>query len=239
MSDQTGALPRHIAFIMDGNGRWAKARGLPRLEGHRKGVDALHRTVDAAIEMGIEYLSFYAFSTENWQRPADEVAGLMALLRAFVTKELEKLKKAGVRLRFLGDQSPDGKLGDELCGLLTKAEEETSQGDKITVCICLNYGSRAEIVHAVKALVQSAADVDSLSEDSISSYLYTKDIPDPDLCIRTSGEQRLSNFMMWQLAYAELMFLPVAWPDFDAAHLRAAVGDFMGRERRYGKVLSA
>jgi undecaprenyl diphosphate synthase len=239
MSNPQGALPRHVAFIMDGNGRWAKARGLPRLEGHRKGVEALHTVVEAAIARGIPYVSFYAFSTENWNRPQDEVSGLMGLLKTFATKEVDKLKKAGVRVLFLGDRSPDGRLSADVCALLDATERATAQGDKITACICLNYGARAELVHAVRALVGTGIDIDKINEENISKYLYTKDIPDPDLCVRTSGEQRLSNFLLWQLAYAELMFVPQHWPDFGAAELDAVLTAYTQRERRYGKVPAA
>jgi len=239
MSNSKGALPQHVAFIMDGNGRWAQARGLPRLEGHRKGVDAIHRTVDAAIELGIPFVSFYAFSTENWKRPEDEVAGLMHLLKTFVTRELARLQKAGVRLRFIGDRSAHSKLGPELLKLLDAAESATVGNDKITVCICLNYGARAEILHAVKQLIIKDIASEAIDEDVFASCLYTKDIPDPDLCIRTSGEQRLSNFLLWQLAYAELIFTPVAWPDFGKDALQDAIDAYTHRERRFGEVLSA
>jgi undecaprenyl diphosphate synthase len=213
-------LPRHVAVIMDGNGRWATARGLPRFEGHRRGVEALRRTVRAAGDLGIDVLTVYAFSSENWKRPKSEIAELMGLLKLFVRKDLAELHRNNVRVRSIGERDS---LAPDLRGL-----------------IAFNYGARDELVRATKALAHAVAAgrlaPGDISEALISEALDAPDIPDPDLVIRTSGEQRLSNFLMWQSAYSELVFLPVLWPDFDRTHLEQALQAYAGRERRFGAV---
>lgn len=228
-------MPRHVAVIMDGNGRWAARRGLPRIEGHRRGVDALRRAVRAAIELGVGYLTVYSFSVENWSRPKEEVQGLMGLLHRFIHNDLAELNANNVRVRVIGARA--GLSGDVL-GLLRQAEEITRSNTGLTLVVAFNYGARQEIVSAARALAEavaagelSPAEVDA---DAIAARLYTSDIPDPDLIIRTSGEQRLSNFLLWQSAYAEFVFLPIHWPEFDKAALEAAIAEFAHRDRRFG-----
>jgi len=228
-------VPRHVAVIMDGNGRWAARRGLPRIEGHRRGVEALRRAVRAAIELGVGYLTVYSFSVENWSRPKEEVQGLMVLLHRFIHNDLAELNANNVRVRVIGARA--GLPGDVL-GLLRQAEEVTRSNTGLTLVVAFNYGSRQEIVSAARALAEavaagelSPAEVDA---DAIAARLYTADIPDPDLIIRTSGEQRLSNFLLWQSAYAEFVFLPIHWPDFDKAALEGAIAEFAHRDRRFG-----
>ena len=230
-------LPRHVGIIMDGNGRWASARSLPRLEGHRRGVEAVRRTVRAALELGISYLTLYAFSSENWSRPPQEVLDLMGLLKRYIRKDLADLHKQTVRVRVIG--SRDG-LSVDLCSLLDEAQDLTAHNTGLTLVIAFNYGGRQEIAQAAKILalraVKGEIDADSIDPAAISAALYTADLPDPDLIIRTSGEQRLSNFLMWQAAYAELVFLPIHWPDFDHAALEGAIAQYGARERRFGGV---
>lgn len=232
--------PTHIAFIMDGNGRWAKARGLPRLEGHRRGVETLRGLLTALAERGIPHATFYAFSTENWRRSADEVDGLMNLFRWFLKAELKKLADGGIRLRFLGDRRPGGRLPDDILALMADSEAATAANTRLNVNICLNYGGRAEILAAAQALAEKAKagalNPATLTEDDVSAHLTTAGLPDPDLCIRTSGEQRTSNFLPWQLAYAELMFVDTAWPDFTPEKLDEALAAFARRDRRFGGV---
>lgn len=233
-------IPQHIAFIMDGNGRWAQQRGLPRLSGHQKGVDALSEVIKACGDLGVKYATFYAFSSENWQRPQDEVSGLMGLFRKYFDTQIDKLHKEGIRIHFIGNRSADGGLPEDIRARMDKAEALTADNDRLHVCICLNYGGRQELTYAAKALAEKVAsgeiEADKINEDMLASHLFTKDIPDPDLCIRTSGEQRLSNFLPWQLAYAEFAFTPCYWPDFSADELRKIVADFGNRERRFGGV---
>jgi undecaprenyl diphosphate synthase len=224
----TSAVPRHVAIIMDGNGRWAKARHLPRLAGHRQGAEAVRKTLRAAAEMGIEVLTLYAFSSENWRRPADEVNDLMGLLRHYLRAELDELHKQGVRLQLIGDWRA---LSPDLVAMLEGAMERTRGNTRLTLVVALNYGARAELASAARRL---AAAGDAIDEDSIGRALDTASLPDLDLLIRTSGEVRLSNFLLWQAAYAELLFTPVLWPDFDGAELAAACTEFAARERRYG-----
>jgi undecaprenyl diphosphate synthase len=230
-------LPRHVAIIMDGNGRWATARGLPRFEGHRRGVEALRRTVRAAGDMGVEVLTVYAFSSENWKRPKSEIAELMGLLKLFVRKDLAELHRNNVRVRSIGERDS---LAPDLRGLIEEAESLTRNNTSLTLVIAFNYGARDEMVRATKALAQAVAEgrlaPGDISEAVISEALDAPDLPDPDLVIRTSGEQRLSNFLMWQSAYSELVFLPVLWPDFDRTHLEQALQAYAGRERRFGAV---
>ncbi len=229
--------PRHIAIIMDGNGRWAKARGLPRIAGHRRGVEAVRRTIKAAIADGIRYLTLYGFSSENWNRPASEVRDLMDLLRHYLHSEITELHEQGVRLRFIGDRP---RLPADIIAQIDHAERRTAGNTVFTLVIALSYGSRDEILAAARRMAARAAqgdlDPDAIGQEEFSRHLLTGDIPDPDLVIRTSGEQRLSNFLLWQSAYAELVFTKCLWPDFDAETLRAAVSEYCQRERRFGAV---
>ncbi len=227
--------PTHVAIIMDGNGRWASARGLPRSLGHRKGADAVREVVKGCREMGIGYLTLYAFSSENWKRPASEVLDLMDLLRLYIRREIDELDRNGVRIRIIGDRS---RLAADIVDLVERAETRTAANRGLTLVIALNYGSQNEIVAACRKLAAEAAagrlDPAAIDADLFARHLETADIPDPDLVIRTSGEQRLSNFLLWQSAYAELAFIDTLWPDFDRHHLARAVADFQRRERRYG-----
>ncbi len=228
-------VPRHVAIIMDGNGRWAAKHGLPRLEGHRRGVEALRRTVRAAIELGIGYLTIYSFSSENWRRPAQEVGDLFSLLRLFVRRDLADLNARAVKVRFVGSRKG---LPSDIAGLLDEAENLTGANGGLTLVVAFNYGARQEILAAARAIANAALDgrLDprDLDEERFESFLDTTGIPDPDLLIRTSGEQRLSNFLLWQSAYAELVFMPILWPDFDRAALEAALKEFRSRDRRFG-----
>jgi undecaprenyl diphosphate synthase len=225
----------HVAIIMDGNGRWAAARGLPRAEGHRRGVETLRQTVRDAADLGIRYLTLYSFSSENWSRPPREVAELMGLLKRFVRNDLAELHRNGVRVRIIGER--DG-LAPDIAALLEEAEALTRANTSMTVVVAFNYGARNEIARAARALAERALAgeiaLDDIDDRAISCELDTSGIPDPDLIIRTSGEQRLSNFLLWQAAYAELVFVPVHWPDFDRRALEAAIAEFRGRERRFG-----
>jgi undecaprenyl diphosphate synthase len=229
--------PNHVAIIMDGNGRWAKARGLPRVAGHRRGADAVRRVVRSAGELGIPVLTLFAFSTENWTRPADEVNDLMGLLRHYLRNELDELRKNGARLRVIGDREG---LASDIVRDISDAENMTRGNSRIDVNICINYGARAEILQAIRSLARQVAagelSADSIDEDCFESELLTSGVPDPDLLIRTSGEQRISNFMLWQCAYAELVFVDTLWPDFGKEHLEQAIAEFRRRERRYGGV---
>ncbi len=227
--------PAHVAIIMDGNGRWAKARGLPRLPGHRAGVEALRKTVRAAPGLGISYLTVYAFSSENWSRPKSEVSDLMGLLKLFIRRDLAELHQNGVRVRIIGDKAG---LQPDIRDLLDEAEQLTLHNRSLTLVIAFNYGGRDEIVRAARKLAAAVAsgeiDSDAITAERFAGALDTADIPDPELVIRTSGELRLSNFLLWQAAYAELVFLPCYWPDFSREHLADALRDFVGRERRFG-----
>jgi undecaprenyl diphosphate synthase len=228
-------LPRHIAIIMDGNGRWAQARGLPRIAGHRRGAEALRRTLIAASELGIPYLTLFGFSSENWKRPFDEVDDLMGLLRHYLRGEIAELHRNGVRLRVIGEI---GRLSADLVTLIANAEALTRDNRAINLTIALSYGGRAEIVAAARAIALKVAEgslsLEAVDEDLIAGHLFTADLPDPDLLIRTSGEQRISNFLLWQCAYAELVFTKTLWPDFGRSDLEGAIADYCGRERRYG-----
>ncbi len=229
--------PRHIAIIMDGNGRWATARGLPRTAGHRRGVETVRETVRAAGELGVEYLTLFGFSTENWKRPADEVSFLMSLLRHYLRAELDTLVKEGARLRVVGDR--DG-LAADIVDMIRVAEERTRANTRIHVSIALNYGGRADIVQAARQLAEAAArgrlDPDAVTEQLLEQHLLTRELPEPDLLIRTGGEQRISNFLLWQSAYTELVFCDALWPDFSKADLAGAIAEFRRRERRYGAI---
>ncbi len=229
--------PVHVAIIMDGNGRWATSRGLPRTAGHRQGAEAVRRTVRGAAELGIRYLTLFGFSSENWKRPITEVTDLMGLLRLYLRNEIAELSRNGARLRVIGER---GALARDIVDLIEHAERVTAGNTRIDLNIALNYGSRDEIVRAARALAARAARGElapnAIDEAMFAGALMTAGIPDPDLLIRTSGEQRLSNFLLWQSAYAELMFVDVLWPDFGKAHLEAAIAEFAKRERRYGAV---
>jgi len=224
-------LPRSVAIILDGNSRWAAARGLPTAEGHRAGTRALRRTVEAAIELGIGSLTVYAFSTENWLRPEDEVEDLMEIFGETIERELPDLAAQGVRTRFIGrrDRAPDW-----LQQAMAHLERETADKERLHLWISFDYGGRAEIVEAVRRLLANGALAEGLDEEAFSRYLYAPELPDPDLLIRTSGELRISNFLLWQLAYAELIFVDTLWPDFGEEHLREALDAYAGRRRRFG-----
>ncbi len=227
--------PTHVAIIMDGNGRWAKARGLPRIAGHQQGAEVVRETVTHCREIGIAYLTLYAFSSENWKRPMSEIDELMGLLRLYLRRELRKLCEASVRMRFIGERA---RLPNDIIALVDEAERTTRENRALTLVIALNYGGRAEIVEAARRLAENARAgriaPEAIDEDAFAAQLSTAGIPDPDLLIRTSGEQRLSNFLLWQTAYTELVFTPVMWPEFTRAHLDAAIDEFHRRERRYG-----
>ena len=228
-------MPRHVAIIMDGNGRWAKARHLPRIAGHKQGIEAVRRTVRAAGDLGIEALTLYAFSSENWRRPAAEVADLMGLLRHFIKAELAELERNGVRIRVIGDYR---KLEPDLVAMLDDAMARTASNSRLTLAIALNYGSQDELLRVARRLMREARageiDPDALDDSAIESRLDTAGLPRLDLLIRTSGEQRLSNFLLWQAAYAELVFVDTLWPDFGHKQLAVACEAFGRRERRYG-----
>ena len=229
------AVPRHIAIIMDGNGRWAKARGLPRVAGHRQGAEAARKVLRAAGEAGVECLTLYAFSSENWRRPEAEVNDLMGLLRFYIGAELNALHREGIRLKILGDYRA---FPSDVANLVDGAVSKTAANQRMTLEIALNYGSRAELAAAAQDLAGCAV-AGEISPSDIDEYLidrslYTSELPPLDLLIRTSGEVRLSNFLLWQAAYAELLFVDTLWPDFDGDSLRAAIARFAGRERRYG-----
>jgi len=229
------ALPRHVAIIMDGNGRWAKARGLPRIAGHRSGAEAARRTVAAAAELGIPYLTLFGFSSENWKRPSSEIHDLMALLRHYLRGEIAELHRNGVRLKVIGQTA---RFAPDIVSMIERAEAATRENPRITLTIALSYGGRAEIIAAVRTIAEQVAcgrlAPEAVDENCIAQHLFTADIPDPDLLIRTSGEQRISNFLLWQCAYSELVFTKTLWPDFSKRDLEQAIDDFCGRERRYG-----
>ena len=232
--------PAHVAIIMDGNGRWAKSRGLPRFEGHRRGVEAVRRAVRSAIEHDVRYLTIYSFSSENWRRPPDEVAMLMGLLKRFIRKDLAELHKHAVRVRVIGEREG---LPPDIRALLEEAEALTRENGGLTLIVAFNYGARHEIVTAARRLARDVRDgrldPEAICEEEFAARLETSDIPDPDLIIRTSGELRLSNFLLWQAAYAELVFLPILWPDFDDGAFVAALEQYAARERRFGAVVEA
>ncbi|WP_134499594.1 isoprenyl transferase [Microvirga pakistanensis] len=228
-------LPTHVAIIMDGNGRWAAQRGLPRFEGHRKGIEAIRRAVRTATELGIRYLTVYSFSAENWRRPEEEVSFLMGLLKRFVRHDLAELHSNNVRVRIIGEREG---LPSDIRLLLDEAEQLTRTNTGLTLLIAFNYGGRQEIASAVRALARKVKegllDPEAIDMDTVSMALDTRDVPDPDLVIRTSGEQRVSNFLTWQTAYSEFVFLPVFWPDFDEASFKAALDEYRRRDRRFG-----
>jgi len=228
-------VPRHVAIIMDGNGRWAKQRGLPRVAGHKAGAEAVRRAMQSAVDHGVEVLTLYAFSSENWRRSAEEIADLTGLMRFYLERELATLDKEGVRLKLIGDYSA---FGPDLVSRLERAVEHTANNERLTLVVALNYGSRSEIAAAARALAVKAAardiDAGSIDEAAVERELQTHGLPELDLLIRTSGEVRLSNFLLWQAAYAELLFLETLWPDFDEQAFAAALEHFAARERRFG-----
>jgi len=230
-----GEAPRHVAIIMDGNGRWAAKRGLPRVAGHRAGAEAVRKTLKAAVKHGVEVLTLYAFSSENWRRSEEEVSDLKGLLGYYLERELEELDREGVRLRLIGDHKA---FGPQLVERLDRAVEKTAHNDRLTLVVALNYGSRSEIASAARRLAEQAAagelEPAEIDEDRLGAELMTRDWPELDLLIRTSGEKRLSNFLLWQAAYAELVFTDTLWPDFDEAALQAALDEYAGRQRRFG-----
>jgi len=229
--------PLHVGIIMDGNGRWAKARGLPRLEGHRRGVEAARQAVRSAIDLGLRYLTIYSFSSENWSRPPEEVSDLMGLLKRFIRDDLADLHRNNVRVKVIGARD---NLAADVAGLLVEAEKLTQDNTGLTLVVAFNYGARQEIAEAARRLVSDALAgkiaLSLIDEAALSARLDTAGIPDPDLVIRTSGEQRLSNFLLWQAAYAELVFLPIHWPDFDRQAFELALAQYAARERRFGGV---
>jgi undecaprenyl diphosphate synthase len=227
-------IPAHVAIIMDGNGRWAKKRGLPRLAGHRAGTENLREIIKACVEFGVKYLTIYAFSTENWGRPADEVEGLMHILEDVIDQELEELHQQGVQLVHIGQLE---RLDPSLRNKVKKSIELTKDNHRLTVCIAWNYGGRDEIVCAIKRIIEDGLKPEQICDDLVSDYLFTAGIPDPDLIIRTSGEMRISNFLIWQSAYSEWYVTPILWPDFNRDEFRKALIDFGQRERRYGLVI--
>ncbi|WGF89470.1 polyprenyl diphosphate synthase [Marinivivus vitaminiproducens] len=232
---ETLAPPRHIAIIMDGNRRWARKHGMPGIAGHRRGAEAVRRAVQGCLDAGVEYLTLFAFSSENWKRPWMEVAELMNLLRFYLRREIDELHKGGIRVRFLGERSH---LDHDIAQLMRSIEDKTRGNSRLVLTIALNYGSRREIALAARRLAEKVhrgeVELAAIDETSFDRELSGNDLPDPDLLIRTSGEQRLSNFLLWQLAYTELVFLPVLWPEFSEAHLLEAVAEYGRRERRYG-----
>lgn len=234
-SAEPAAPPLHIAIIMDGNRRWARSRGMPPIYGHRQGAEAVRRTVKFCANEGIRYLTLFAFSSENWRRPAGEVGELMNLLRYYLRSEIEELAKNGVELRVIGDRMS---LAPDIRSLIDEGEGRTRGNQRVTLLMALNYGSRREIAEAARRMAEAAVagklDPVTIDESMFDGWLATAGIPDPDLLIRTSGEQRISNFLLWQLAYTELVFVPQAWPEFGEAHLKQAIVEYQRRERRYG-----
>ncbi len=236
-SDQVGEMPRHIAVIMDGNGRWARARSLPRVAGHRKGAEAVKRTLEAAIDFGIPYVTLFGFSSENWNRPQAEVGDLMGLLRRYLQSETAEMHRRNIRIRVIGDRT---RFSPDIVGLIEAAEDMTSENTGLNLTAALSYGGRAEIVRAARELAVKASkgeiDPEGIDEDAFAQHLWTHELPDPDLLIRTSKEQRISNFLLWQCAYTEFVFPDVLWPDFGREHLEQAVAEYKTRERRFGAV---
>lgn len=233
----SSVAPLHVAIIMDGNGRWAKARGLPRVAGHKKGADAVRAVVEAAPGLGVTHLTLFAFSSENWRRPDEEVSALMGLLRLYIRSELGRLAEHGVRLSFIGDRT---RLDPDLVDLMVDAEQKTLKNQGLHLVIAVNYGGRADIVQAARAFSGLVAaglrSADSLTEDDLGGFLFTAGLPDPDVVIRTSGEQRVSNFLLWQCAYSEFVFTDALWPDFTPQELERCLSQFQTRERRFGAV---
>ena len=238
--DITGTMPSHVAIIMDGNGRWATARGWPRLVGHRRGAEGVRKIVEAAPGLGIRYLTLYAFSTENWKRSTEEVIGLMTIFARYIQSEAERLSREGVRLRFIGGRE---RLDKKLQKLMAGIEERTKDNDRLHLTVAINYGGRDELARAAQRIATAVAEgrlkPEDVTEDTVGDYLDTFDIPDPDLVIRTSGETRISNYLLWQSAYAEYEFTDTLWPDFTPEELGTILDRFSDRERRYGGALTA
>ena len=233
--DRTLPPPVHVAIIMDGNGRWAQARGLPRIAGHRQGAEAVRETINNAVDLGISYLTLYGFSVENWKRPRNEISDLMGLLRLYLRNQVEELNQHGVRIRFIGQRD---RLAPDIVELIKDAEARTGANTTLELIVAMSYGARQEITAAASALARKAVageiDPECIDEELLARHLETDGIPDPDLVIRTSGEKRVSNFLLWQLAYAELVFIDTLWPEFSRADLEEAIHEFHRRERRYG-----
>jgi undecaprenyl diphosphate synthase len=232
-----GAIPRHVAIIMDGNGRWARERMLPRPLGHRSGMKSVREVVEGAIEVGLEHLSLFAFSQENWQRPAPEVTALMSLLEEYIARETDELDEQGVCVRVLGDLE---RLTPAAAAAVERVTSQTAANQRLVLNLFISYGGRAELLRAAKLLATDIAEgrlaESAVTEEAFRARLYTADVPDPDLLIRTSGEQRISNFLLWQVAYTELYISPVLWPDFSRRELYEAIADFQSRDRRFGRV---
>lgn len=235
MPSDSSSVPQHVAIIMDGNGRWATGRGWPRLVGHRKGAERVKQIVRCAPDLGIKWLTIYAFSTENWKRSTEEVLGLMGLFSRYIEREADRLSAEGVRMRFIGDRS---RLDERLQKLMAGIETRTANNTRLNLTVAINYGGRDEIIRAGRKIAQAVAegrlDPDNVTESTVSGVLDTANIPDPDLVIRTSGETRVSNFLLWQAAYAEYEFTPTLWPDFSPAELASILARFGGRDRRFG-----
>lgn len=233
MTPMDEKTPTHIAIIMDGNGRWAAARGLPRLEGHRAGTENLRQIIRACVEFGVKYLTLYAFSTENWGRPKEEVNGLLTILESVIDRELKELKEEGVRIVHVGRlEAMPKKVREKVCHSM----DVTHTNDKLILNIAWNYGGRDEILFAIQQIIKSGIAPEAVTEDVITQHLFTNGCPDPDLIIRTSGEMRVSNFLIWQSAYSEWYFTPILWPDFNKEELKKAIEDFSHRKRRFGKL---
>ena len=234
-NDSLPPPPVHVGIIMDGNGRWAQARGMPRIAGHRKGAESVRVAISTAVDLGVEYLTLYGFSIENWKRPPAEVSALMGLLRLYLRKEMEELNDQGVRMRFIGERD---RLAPDIVALIEEAEERTKLNSTLNLVVALSYGARQEITAATRDLARMAVageiDISEIDEAMLAGHLTTAGIPDPDMVIRTSGEKRVSNFLLWQLAYAELVFIDTLWPDFSRQDLEGAIHEFHRRERRYG-----
>jgi len=228
-------IPQHVAMIMDGNGRWAIQRGLPRLAGHKAGTENLRRVIRASVEFGIKYLTIYAFSTENWGRPPEEVQGLMFILQDVIDRELGELNKEGVQLRHIGRLE---RLDPRIQKKVLHAIDLTKNNDRLVVNVAFNYGGRDEIVCAIQKMINDGVPAEEVTDEMVNKYLFTAGVPDPDLIIRTSGELRVSNFLIWQAAYSEWYITPTFWPDFDKEEYRAAIESFANRDRRFGKVSS-
>jgi undecaprenyl diphosphate synthase len=239
LPERRPAPPVHVAIIMDGNGRWAKARGLARIAGHRRGADAVRRTVRAASELGVGYLTLFGFSSENWRRPPTEVEDLMGLLRLYLRSEIAELHQNGIRVRVIGQRE---RLSADIRTMIENAERLTADNTALQLTIALSYGGRGEIVHAARAIAKDVIagrlPPEAIDEGAFESYLLTRDLPDPDLLIRTSGEKRVSNFLLWQTAYSELVFVDTLWPDFGKDDLALAIQEYHGRERRFGASVS-
>lgn len=231
--------PKHVAIIMDGNGRWAASRGMPRAMGHKNGAEAVRRTVEAAVKLGVSYLTLFGFSAENWNRPKREIGDLMGLLRFYLRSEMAVLNRKGVRLRVIGDRN---RFDSGLVKLIESSEAMTAGNDRLNLILALSYGGRQELVAAAREMAREAVagrlNPDDIDEETMAGYLLTAGIPNPDMLIRTSGELRISNFLLWQLAYTELVFIDTYWPDFSEAEFEAAIREFNGRERRYGAVVA-